>query len=73
MSRVLDHGSLNVKRLVEHHSQRWQHVVQATLPIRLRAINVPLRQASKGHSRPPVAAKLAGNQAHTHEFKQFPS
>src|SRR5664280_504902 len=33
--------------------------------MRLRAINVPLRQASKGHSRPLVAAKLAENQAQT--------
>jgi len=38
-----------------------------------RAIGVPLRQASKGHFRPLVTAKHAGNQAHTHEFEQFPS
>ena len=38
---------------------------QAILTFRLRAINVPLRQASKGHSRPLVAAKLAGSQAPT--------
>jgi len=31
--------------------------------VRLRAINVPLRQASEGYSRPLVAAKLAENQA----------
>ena len=38
---------------------------QATLAFRLRAINVPLRQASKRHSRPLRTAKLAGNQAQT--------
>jgi hypothetical protein len=32
---------------------------------RLRAINVPLRQASQGHSRPHVAAKLAKSPAQT--------
>jgi hypothetical protein len=46
---------------------------QATLTVRLRAINVPLRRASKGHSRPLETTKLAKNQAHPHGFKQFPS
>jgi hypothetical protein len=46
---------------------------QATLTFRLRAINVPLRKASKGHSRLLGTAKLSQNQAHTREFKQFPS
>jgi hypothetical protein len=38
---------------------------QATQTVLLRAINVPLRGASKGHSRPLVAAKPARNQAQT--------
>jgi len=38
-----------------------------------RAIGVPLRRASKGHSGPLGTAKLAENQAHTHRFEQFPS
>jgi hypothetical protein len=46
---------------------------RATLTFRLRAINVPLRQASQGHSRPLGTEKLAQDQAHTLEFKQFPS
>ena len=49
------------------------HSGQAILTFRLRGINVPLRQASKGHSRPLGTARLAKNQAHTHEFKQFPN
>ena len=38
---------------------------RATLTFRLRAINVPLRQASQGHSRPLGTEKLAKNQAQT--------
>ena len=41
------------------------HSGQAILTFRLRAINVPLRQASQGHSRPLGTEKLAKNQAQT--------
>jgi hypothetical protein len=61
------------KNLPNALRERGDSSGQAILTFRLRAINVPLRQASKGHSRPLVAAKLAGNQAPTHDFKQFPS
>ena len=51
----------------------WGDFSSQTILMRFRAIRVPLWQASKGHSRPPVTAKLAGDQAHTHAFEQFPS
>src|ERR1035437_5090386 len=48
------------------------HSGQETLTFRLRAINGPLRQASKGHSRPLGTARLAKNQAQTPRVQTVP-
>jgi hypothetical protein len=53
------------KNLPNDLRERGDSSGQAILTFRLRAINVPLRQASKGHSRPLGTTKLAKNQAQT--------